>query len=691
MRLLILIIGFSLLGFGANANPVNTENVRAELLASKQNIKAGDSFYLGMELDLREHWHNYWINPGAAGLATNIKWELPEGLQAGDIMWPTPKAIFLGQLINYGYEGKTLYPIPFTAGADFDDSKPIDITARASWLVCEDICIPEQVELNLTLNQGLPEKPEDAKRIQTALLKLPKPVSSDQITGGYTIKGEQILFSFAGPLVRAAKADRENIWFFPIDTGAVKHSVAQIASFGDQGFTLWSEPGFRAKRGTLETVDGVLVIGKGKSATAWQVSLQKDFLPAGSGFNKNPVANDNEQSGISGLLLALAFAFIGGVLLNLMPCVFPVLSMKVMSFVSAVHSQTPVIRRHGILFLIGVLISFLALGGLLLALKAAGQQIGWGFQLQNAPFVAAISVLFFVIGLNLLGVFSIAGNWMGIGETLTEGKGDTGAFFTGVLAVIVASPCTAPAMGWALGYTLTQSAPVSLLVFLFLGLGFAAPFTLLSFKPGLLKALPKPGPWMQRFHQLMAFPMFGAALWLVWVLSGLAGPFATTAMLIVFLLIGFSFWAWKGKRLGKAAAIIAALAASLILANILSTRDNSELQPQVWSSQAVQQLREQGKVVFVDFTADWCITCQVNERTSLSGKRMAKVFEQNNAVLLVADWTSRDDTITAELAKFGRVGVPLYLVYHPGREQPQVLPQVLTPKIVENALSGNYP
>jgi len=689
MRLLALILSFSLFGIEALANPVRTDNVRAELLSSQQNIKAGDEFYLGMELDLREHWHSYWINPGAAGLATNIRWQLPPGIKAGAIQWPTPKAIQLGKLINYGYEGKTLYPIPFVATADFDSSKPIDITASASWLVCEDICIPEQVELNLTLNQGALENPNDNARIQSALDKLPKQVLDDQIEAGFALKDGRIRFSFAGPLIANANISNEKLWFFPIDTGAVKHSVPQIASFGERGFTLWSDPGFRVKRGTLDKLAGVLVIGTGKSATAWQVNLQQNFLPKGAGAEQEPSNEAPKKTGSGGLILALFFAFIGGVLLNLMPCVFPVLSMKVMGFVSAAHAQAGIIRRHGLFFLVGVLISFLALGGLLLALKAGGQQIGWGFQLQYPPFVAAIAMLFFILGLNLLGVFSIGGRWMGIGESLTEGKGDIGAFFTGVLAVIVASPCTAPAMGWALGFTLTQSAPVSLSIFLFLGLGFAAPFTLLSFKPGLLKLLPKPGPWMQRFHQLMAFPMFGAALWLVWVLSGLSGSFATTAMLIAFLLVGFAFWAWKGKIFGKSAAVLAAIFAILMVANTLNTHDVSDLQPQVWSTEKVQQLRNEGKTVFVDFTADWCVTCQLNERTSLSGKRMAKVFEENNAVLLVADWTNRDDAITAELARFGRVGVPLYLVYRPGSLEPQILPQILTPKIVATALAGS--
>lgn len=694
MRTLIASLLLLLMANPALANPIKTENARAELLSAQQNISAGDQFDVGLELELRDHWHSYWINPGDAGLATDIRWDLPAGLTAGAILWPTPKAIPLGELVNYGYEGKTLYPVHFVAGPDFTTQGPFEITGFVTWLVCEDICVPEQAELKLTLNgtggtAGLVDEIlENSARINQALDALPKTVSTEQLFAGFSLTGEQVRFHFAGPLAQLAESGHQAARFFPVDTGAVKHSVAQTMSSGSDGFTLWSKPGFRAKRGTLENLEGVLIVGEGKSAKAWHVALDAELIPANTGAELDPalqaVASGNSNFG--GLITALLFAFFGGVLLNLMPCVFPVLSMKVMGFVSAAHEEAAKIRKHGIFFLIGVLLSFLALGGLMLALKAGGQQVGWGFQLQYPPFVAAVAVLFFVLGLNLLGVFQIGGRLMGVGSSLTQGNGNVGAFFTGVLAVVVASPCTAPAMGWALGYTLTQSAPVSLLVFFALGLGFAAPFTLLSMRPGLLRFLPKPGAWMERFHQLMAFPMFGAAIWLVWVVGSLSGTVAIAAMLIAFLLIGFAFWAWKGKKLGKSAAVIAAIASGFMIFNGLAGRDVSALEPQVWSPALVTQLRSEGKTVFVDFTADWCVTCQFNKRAALSGKRVAKAFANGNAVFLTADWTRRDDVIATELARHGRAGVPLYLVYHPGDPNPEILPQLLTPGIVEAAL-----
>jgi thiol:disulfide interchange protein DsbD len=698
MRVLLASLIWVFAGSIAFAEPVKTEYATAELVSDRQIVTAGDQFHLGLELKLRDHWHSYWINPGDAGLATEIKWDLPEGVMAGEIKWPVPKAITLGELVNYGYEGKTLYPIPFVIAPDFVADGPLQLKAHATWLVCEDICVPEQADLVFTLNQrGGSENTEQAKRVASALASLPETVSEQDLKAGYTLQGDKIRFHFAGPVATKA-ATASQVWFYPQDTGAVKHADRQRIQKGENGFTIWSEGGFRAKRGTLKDTDGILVLGKGKSAKGWTVSLRANDPLEGTAADKPDPAlqRANSEAGSSapakpagGLFTALLFAFIGGVLLNLMPCVFPVLSMKVMGFVSAAHEEAAIIRKHGILFLIGVLVSFLILGGLLIALKAGGQQIGWGFQLQYAPFVAFVAVLFFVLGLNLLGVFQMGGRLMGVGGSLTDKGGNAGAFFTGVLAVVVASPCTAPAMGWALGYTLTQSAPVSMMVFLALGLGFAAPFTLLSLRPGLLRFLPKPGAWMERFHQLMAFPMFGAAIWLVWVVGSLSGTVAIAAMLIAFLLIGFSFWAWKGKRIGKFSAVVAAIAAVFMVSNALADRDVSALQPQEWSLARVAELRAEGRIVFVDFTADWCVTCQFNKRTALSGKRVAAAFAKENAVFLTADWTRRNDEIAAELARHGRAGVPLYLVYKPGQDEPDVLPQMLTPQIVERALQSS--
>ncbi len=663
------------LGDVAMASTVKTDNVTAQLEADVTTIAPGDSFNAVLKMKIREHWHTYWINPGDAGEPTRINWTLPEGVTASDILWPTPKTIELGPLVNYGYEDEAVYIVPIKTSAMLEVGQTLNFSAHITWLVCEDICIPEdgQFDFSITTGASTIADPLWSKVSQKALDALARP--DDTISAGANLSGETLTYHFAGPGLANVKA----AYFFPVDTGAVRHAEPQKLSRGPQGFSLLTKPGFRAKKGLKGPVDGVLVV----DGKAVMLSAQNGFTPPGS-------MPDGQSGGVSlAFLQALVFAFIGGVILNLMPCVFPVLSMKAMGFVKRAHDEAAEIRRHGILFLIGVLVSFLVLGGLLIALKASGQQIGWGFQLQYPPFVAALALLFFVLGLMLMGVLHFGGRMTGIGSDLANAGGDSGAFFTGVLAVVVASPCTAPAMGWALGFTLTQGPVITLSVFAALGLGFAAPFFALSFFPSLLRLLPKPGEWMVRFGQLMAFPMFAAAVWLVWVLDGQAGAIGVAAVLATMVLIAFASWAMKGKRAGKISAVVALVLAAMVLWSGLNGKDASALEPQVWSLGAVQTLQKQGYVVFVDFTADWCVTCQVNERLALSSKKVQRAFKASHAVYMVGDWTNRNDDIARELAKYGRAGVPLYLVFYPGIEKPKILPQLLTEGMVIAAVTGS--
>ena len=673
MALALFVLGSA----NAAASTAKTDNVSAQLEANVTTIAPGDSFYAVLKMDIRKHWHTYWINPGDAGEPTRINWTLPEGITAGDILWPTPSTIALGPLINYGYEDEAVYLVPLTASAALARGQTLNFSAHATWLVCEDICIPEDGQFSFSVQTGTQTTPDPVwgKVAQSALSALAKP--DDSITTGAVLKGETLTYSFAGPGLGKAKS----AYFFPIDTGAVRHAEPQLLSRGSEGFTLWTKPGFRAKRGLNDPIAGILTVD-GRAIT---LAVQPGTAPTGTGADTMPGAKP-AATGMGALIQALLFAFIGGVILNLMPCVFPVLSMKAMGFVKRAHDEAAEIRRHGVLFLIGVMVSFLALGGLLIALKASGQQIGWGFQLQYPPFVAALALLFFVLGLMLLGFMHFGGRFMGLGSELTQSGGNSGAFFTGVLAVVVASPCTAPAMGFALGFTLTQGTGITLAVFAALGLGFAAPFFALSFFPALLRLLPKPGDWMVRFSQLMAFPMFAASVWLVWVLDGQAGAIGVAAVLAAMTLIAFAIWAAKGERAGKISAIIATLAMIWVLWSGLNGRDADGLEPQVWSPSTVQTLLAEDHIVFVDFTADWCVTCQVNERLALSSKKVQRAFKKADAVYVVGDWTNRNDDIARELARHGRAGVPLYLVYKPGKKEPQVLPQLLTEGIVLNAI-----
>lgn len=676
---------FALANMAANtkafANIAKTENVTAQLEADITTIAPGDTFNIVLKKQIREHWHTYWLNPGDAGMPTQIDWTLPEGVEAGEIQWPVPKTIKLGPLINYGYEGEVAYVIPMRTSADLAPGQTLTINAIATWLVCEDICIPEQAAFSITIQTGaqtIANAPWRAAA-QTALNAVAKPITGIQT--GAVLNGETLRYSFAG----AALKNVRQAYFFPVDTGAVYHAEPQLLSKGVNGFTLWTKPGFRAREGLSGPIEGILTFDE----QAVTLSVQPGAAPAGSGADTPPGTADKTQTQNMGALLqALVFAFIGGVILNLMPCVFPVLSMKAMGFVTRAHEDASEIRRHGLLFLIGVMLSFLALGGLLVVLKATGQQIGWGFQLQYAPVVAGLALLFFVLGLMLLGYLHFGQSLMGVGSELAGAGGNAGAFFTGVLAVLVASPCTAPAMGWALGFTLTQGAGITLLVFAALGLGFAAPFFALSYWPGLLRFLPKPGDWMVRFGQLMAFPMFAAAVWLVWVLQEQAGAIGVASVLATMVLIAFAVWAAKGKRVGNISAIIALFAGVWVLTTGLNDKSARALEAQEWAPGAAQTLQAQGKTVFVDFTADWCITCQVNKRVALSSKKVQSAFAEANAVYLVGDWTNRNDEIAKELSAHGRAGVPLYLVYHPGKDAPMVLPQLLTEGMVLSALKN---
>ncbi len=677
-----LLAALAMLAAGpAFASTAKTDNVTATLEPDVTVIAPGGQFYAVLDMRIRKNWHTYWLNPGDAGEPTRIDWTLPEGLSAGEILWPVPSTIALGPLVNYGYKDEAVFLVPMQASASLPPGQELTVSAHATWLVCEEICIPEDGRFTFTLKTG-PQTVFDPKwhKIATqALARMAKPDA--RITASAALKGDVLRYSFAGPGLETARAP----YFFPADTGAVRHAEPQRISRGPNGFTLWTKPGFRARdEGLNGPIEGILKL----KDRAIALSAVPGPAPQGTGAETPPQVQAG-KAGAGGLLKALLFAFIGGVILNLMPCVFPVLSMKAMGFVQRAHDERSEIRRHGALFMAGVLVSFVALAGLLIALKAGGQQIGWGFQLQYPPFVAALALLFFVLGLMLLGFIHFGGGLMGLGSSLAQRGGNAGAFFTGVLAVVVASPCTAPAMGWALGYTLTQGPGPTLAVFTALGLGFGAPFFALSVFPGLLRLLPKPGAWMVRFGQLMAFPMFAAAIWLIWVLDGQAGALGVAAVLAAMALIGFAVWAARGGRVGKTSAVIALIAVLAVLWAGLNGKDASALAPQPWQPGLAQALRDQGHVVFVDFTADWCLTCQVNERVALSSKKVQRAFKTANAVYLVADWTNRNDDIARALARHGRAGVPLYLVYRPGEAKPIILPQLLTEGLVIKAVSGS--
>ena len=653
--------------------------VQARLLAEQGEIAPGGIVTVALEEVIRPGWHTYWINPGDAGAPSALTWKLPAGWKAGAIAWPYPRRLPVGPLMDYGYENTVWLLMKITAPADAQPGQAVTLNAHGTWLVCKEVCIPEEGDLTLPLTVSAAPRPPYvtiADRFAAARAKLPTPSPWPvRYAAGQTLD----LFVAVPSLVLAHPADAQ---FFPLTQGSIKGAAPQAMGFAKDGLVLRLEAGPKLTR----TLDGVLVLTSADgSVRALDIRATPGVVPSA----------DFASGGVeAGLGLALLFALLGGVILNVMPCVLPVLAMKALGIANKAHADRGEAAREGLAYGVGAVLSFIALGASVVLLRAGGDAVGWGFQLQNPIVVAAFALLIFGVGLNLSGVFEIAGGVTG-GDAFTRRGGPIGAFFTGVLAVAVAAPCTAPFMAAALGYALVQSVGVALLVFLALGTGFAAPFVAIALSPALLRLLPKPGLWMVRFRQALAFPMYGAAVWLLWVLMQEAGPEGLVAALGAMVAIAFAAWVWGASRsatprwrhigTGFAALGLALALAALALVReskdpptLYSVTTHAGMSAVSYSEARLAELRKQNLPVFVDATAAWCISCLVNEKVALSGERVYRAFAAHHVAYLVADWTNRDPAITRLLEAHGRSGVPLYLYYAPGAAEPKVLPQILT-------------
>ena len=685
----------------ASAEAVNTGHLKAELVPQTQGISPGQTTYVALRQEIQKGWHTYWRNPGDSGEATQIVWTLPPGWSAGDIVWAPPHQQPTGPLMNYGYSGEVLLPVPVTAPASAKVGEAVTLKAAASFLVCEEICVPEDAALEITLPVVAAPAPDPkwGGPVSAALVAAPKPAN---LTAAFTAQGEAISLAIVGAPLKGA--DMGGAYFFPFAGAVIDHAKPQAIERGPEGLTLTLAPGYAFKEGAApKTLAGVLSLG-GK---AYEIDAAPGPAPAGASGLGPPPARIVPAGRDLGLPLAVVFAFLGGLILNLMPCVFPVLAMKAASL--AGHGdEHAAARRQGLAFLAGVLATFLVLAGALIALQAAGAAVGWGFQLQAPPVVAVLALLMLAVALNLSGVFEVGTSLQGAGAGLASRAGLTGAFFTGALAVVVAAPCTAPFMAPALGWALTQSPVAALAVFGALGLGFAAPFTAAAFAPALLNRLPRPGAWMEGFRRLLAFPMYGAAAWLVWVLSVQAGSIGLARLLSAAVILAFAAWlaglAQHRAAAGRSARPLAAAALALLAFAVVgavwppyddasaATADASPKSAVVpyeaYSPERLAALQAQGRPVFVNYTAAWCVTCQVNEKVALSTQGVADALKRNGAVYLKADWTRKDADIAQELAAHGRAGVPLYLVYPARGGAPKVLPQLLTEGMVAKALDA---
>jgi thiol:disulfide interchange protein/DsbC/DsbD-like thiol-disulfide interchange protein len=733
--LAVLLMGVSL----SLSQPSITEPVAASLMPEVVSFEPGKPFWVALSLQMEPGWHIYWRNPGDTGLPTAVSWQLPSGWKAGDIQWPYPDAFEFGGLINLGFEGDVVLLVSLTPPPGLKDGDVASLRARVEWLACKESCVPGEAQLTLNLPAAAGgARMSNEHRALFAQARSRLPIRSSD-WGVQTTRGEGNLYI---RLVQPVwyKGQLEGVTFFPYQSSLIQYAPAQKLEKADGGYVLSValDPAFK---GSLPEIGGVLVSKSGWTRTGSSKALEirtradQATVPAkSSGLSQAQNAPpkggspDNEPGAVTDapqnspasspgastpppesptLLLALGFAFLGGIILNLMPCVLPVLSLKIMGFVQQAGEDSKKKLKHGLLFTLGVLVSFWILSGLLLLLRASGEQLGWGFQLQSPAFVIVLSMFLYLFGLSMFGVFEIGVSLAGVGQNASGGASSWGSFTSGVLATVVATPCTAPFMGSALGFALSQPALVSFLIFTFLGLGMAAPYIILTSSPRLLRFVPKPGAWMESLKQFLGFLLMATVLWLLWVLGLQTGTNGMAVLLLALLAASVGGWIygrWGNIAKEQPGRAIAQVLAALVVAGGLffalqtiepevpsteGIRHQGEIQWRPFSAEAVRRLREEGKPVFIDFTAAWCLSCQVNEKVAFSSAEVQRAFADKGIATFKADWTNRDTLITQALAQFGRNSVPLYVLYPSGMQgNPILLPELLTPGIVLEALES---
>lgn len=679
----------------AQGSVVETAEVRAELVAhAPEGVAPGKPLRLGLLLQHAPHWHTYWKNPGDSGLPTSLEWQLPPGMVAGAIQWPTPQRLPAGPLVNYGYEGAVLLQAPFDVPVHVDADR-LEVRLRADWLACRENCIPQSGEFALSIDRHSALS-SHAGLFESAQRRLPR--EHPGVSARAEVVGRALVLAVSG--LPGSWRGRP-LQLFVEESGVIDHAAPTTPTW--QGDTLRLQVPLSAQRSASPASMRALLQQGGETAAvllpftvaAWPAVGAPPGTAADAAVAGEPPVVDRSVAAV------LLFAFLGGLLLNLMPCVFPVLSLKVLAIANQ-GNERPHRLAAGLAYTGGVLLSFVALAGLLLMLRAGGAALGWGFQLQSPGFVVGLAVLCTLIGLNLLGVFELSGALTGRLGVLRLRHPLADHALTGVFAVVVASPCTAPFMGAALGVALTLPPAQALAVFATLGLGMAAPFLAASLWSGLGRLLPRPGPWMAGFKALLAFPMFATVVWLLWVLGHQVGVDGVASTLALLLLVAFAAWAWgstparSGVRLSAAAAgalavvVWAMWAPPAVIEGVPAVVRESVPATQRWtdwSADRLAQLRSEGRPVFVDFTAAWCVTCQFNKRTTLSDPQLLREFDARGVQLLRADWTRRDEAIATALRQLGRSGVPVYALYAAGATQPQLLSEMPSVSEVRDAMA----
>ena len=648
-------------------------HLTVEVLSSELAVAPGEDIHAGVYFKLDPGWHVYWVNAGDSGEPPSVRWTLPSTITAESLQFPTPKRLPLGPLMDFGYENEVLFPVTLHTSRFLHVGRGLQIPAQVNWLVCREVCIPGRANLMLALGTVASHSITDTPKL-TLFERLglnPQPLPS---TARLTVRMDPNGFIFT---LRTG-ARLSSMEFYPLDKDLIVNAAPQPV-----------EPLFNGARLRVQKADTV------KAMPTSVRGLLK--LPDGSAYRIDAPVTAAVASRIAppphlSLIAYVALAFLGGIILNLMPCVFPVLFLKGLALVHSSHEERTTVRLHGVVYTLGILVSFWAIVGVLLGLRASGDQFGWGFQLQSPAFIAVLASFLFLFALSLAGMFDMGLSLTRTGDSLAQKGGYTGSFFTGVLATVVATPCTAPFMGAAIGFALAQSSVVALLVFTAIALGLALPYLALSLHPAWVRLLPRPGAWMEVLKELTAVPLFATVIWLVWVYGRLftgarAGVDAIDLLLLCFLVLAIAGWVmrrWPGKLYSAVAALLIVAAA---LAIPLAPHRTSAIKWQPYSPEKLVELRAMGKPVFIDFTAAWCLSCQVNERLVLDSPEVQRRFADYGVQLVRADWTQYDPNITQELSKLGRSGVPTYVIYPAGAQsQPDVLPEALSKGIVLDEL-----
>lgn len=664
------------------------------------DIKAGDIITIATEIILAPNWHVYWRNPGDSGLPVTINWNAPEGFKFSKIEWPTPDKISYEILANYGYYKKVTLLQKLIIPKSYTENQ-FKIDASIDMLVCNEICIPEASQASITLND-----PNAPIQSNNALITEAKTKMPQTINGSFTYSENQ------GNLTLSVQTNEMNIGvdsleFFPYEWGVIQYT-ADAGNIKTEKNVQLIYPRSDRNLSDLESLDGLLVItgDKGKNIGYEISALPKNSSSQNSKIiteNKTPTPQPKKTDSLT-WISAISLAIIGGLILNLMPCVFPVLSMKAISLVKLSEKENKQARTYGLAYTLGIVLSFIAIGLILITLQQAGSSVGWGFQLQNPIIVAILAYLLFTIGLNLMGFFEFGSTLGNVGSKMTQGSSISSSFFTGTLVTFVAAPCIGPFLGASMGYALTQPPLFSVIFFTALGLGLASPYLILSFVPATRTLLPKPGAWMNSFKQFLAFPMFASAIIFIWVLSQQAGSNAALLALIGLLLISFLVWLSRHGLKRKFISILFIATSITLISTLFSIQKMSLSQtPQaktealgnVFSKTALEQALKTNKPVFVEMTAAWCFTCKINHTIAINVNSTKALFKQKDVHYLIGDWTNYDEEITGYLAQYGRNGVPLYVYYAPRssnqeeRPKPLILPQVLTPGIVQETIGQN--